>query len=225
VQPTDSTGLVVITQLDPISVVFSTAEDNLPRITRRLDTGATLPVTVFDRANVSQLATGTLTTFDNQIDTTTGTFKLRATFANPDNALFPSQFVNVHLLVDTLKGAVLAPNAAVQLGSIGNFVYVVRDDDTIEVRKVVTGPADATRTVISSGLAVGEKLVTDGADRLREGSKVKVAEGKPGGTPTDPAGSAAAPHKWGDGSGQHRHHKEGDASGDAAARPSPSATP
>jgi multidrug efflux system membrane fusion protein len=221
VQPTDSTGLVVITQLDPISVVFSTPEDNLPRITARLNTGATLPVTVFDRANVSQLATGTLTTFDNQIDTTTGTFKLRATFANPQNALFPSQFVNVHLLVDTLKGAVTAPNAAVQLGSIGSFVYVVKDDETVEVRKVVTGPADATRTVITSGLAAGEKVVTDGADRLREGSKVRLAGGKPGGAPTDAAGSDAAPRKRGDGSGQHRHHKEGDAAGDAAEPPAP----
>ena len=127
-QPSDTTGIVVITQIDPISVVFSTPEDNLPQIAARLNAGATLPVTAFDRANVKQLATGTLTTYDNQVDVTTGTFKLRATFANSDAALFPNQFVNVLLLVDTLSGAVLAPNAAIQLGANGSFVYVVNAD-------------------------------------------------------------------------------------------------
>ena len=127
-QPSDATGIVVITQIDPISVVFTTPEDNLPHIAARLNSGAKLQVTALDRANVNALATGTLTTFDNQIDITTGTFKLRATFANPNAVLFPNQFVNVRLLVDTLTGAALAPNAAVQLGASGNFVYVVKDD-------------------------------------------------------------------------------------------------
>ncbi len=130
-QPSDTTGLVVITQLDPISVVFSTPEDNLPRITARLNAGAKLQATAFDRANVKQLADGELTTFDNEIDTTTGTFKLRADLRQPDNALFPSQFVNVRLLVDTLKDVVLVPNAAVQLGQNGQFVYVVKDEATV----------------------------------------------------------------------------------------------
>src|SRR5271155_3310021 len=178
VQTTDPTGLVVITQLDPISVVFSTPEDNLPRITRRFNSGVSLPVTALDRSNVEKLATGTLTTFDNEIDTTTGTFKLRATFANPDNALFPSQFVNARLLVDTVTGAVVVPNAAIQLGSTGSFVYVVKDDSTVTVRKIVPGAADATRTVVTNGLAVGGKVVIDGGDRLRQGSKVKLASAK-----------------------------------------------
>jgi multidrug efflux system membrane fusion protein len=218
VQPTDATGLVVITQLDPISVVFSTPEDNLTRITRRLNAGATLPVTVFDRSNVEKLATGTLTTFDNQIDTTTGTFKLRATFANPDNALFPSQFVNARLLVDTVTGAVVVPNAAIQLGSNGSFVYVVKDDGTVTVRKIVPGAADATRTVVTDGLAVGEKVVIDGADRLREGSKVKLATARADGGAAGPDGAAGGSGRGsgsGDGSGQHQHrHRQG--AGDAA---------
>ena len=175
-QPSDTTGIVVITQIDPISVIFSTPEDNLPQITARLNSGATLPVTAFDRSNVKQLATGTLTTFDNEVDTTTGTFKLRATFANPDNVLFPNQFVNVRLLVDTLSGAVLAPNAAIQLGASGSFVYVVNDDSTVAVRNVTTGPADAKNTTIVSGLAVGENVVIDGVDRLRDGAKVSVPQ-------------------------------------------------
>ena len=128
VQPSDATGLVVITEIDPISVIFSTAEDNLPQISARLNSGAKLPVQAYDRTNAKLLATGTLTTFDNQIDLTTGTFKLRAMFANPDAALFPNQFVNVRLLVDTMTGAVLAPNAAIQIGATGSFVYVVKDN-------------------------------------------------------------------------------------------------
>ncbi len=176
-QPSDTTGIVVIAQIDPISVVFSTPEDNLPQITARLNSGATLPVTVFDRSNVKQLATGTLTTFDNEVDPTTGTFKLRATFANPDGTLFPNQFVNVRLLVDTLSGAVLAPNAAIQLGASGSFVYVVNADSTVAVRNVTTGPADAKNTTIVSGLAVGENVVIDGVDRLRDGAKVSVRNG------------------------------------------------
>jgi multidrug efflux system membrane fusion protein len=224
VQTTDPTGLVVITQLDPISVVFSTPEDNLPRITRRLNSGATLPVTVLDRSNVNKLATGTLTTFDNQIDTTTGTFKLRATFANPDNALFPSQFVNVRLLVDTVTGAVVVPNAAVQLGAMGSFVYVVKDDSTVAVRKIVTGAADATRTVVSEGLAVGDKVVIDGADRLRDGSKVKLASAKADAGP-GADGSAGGQSKGSgstDGSGQHQHrHRQG---GGGAATDAPTAS-
>jgi multidrug efflux system membrane fusion protein len=230
VQPTDTTGLVVITELDPISVVFSTPEDNLPRITRRLNSGAVLPVTVLDRANVNKLAAGTLTTFDNQVDTTTGTFKLRATFANPDNALFPSQFVNARLLVDTVTGAVLVPNAAIQLGAMGSFVYVLKDDSSVTARKIVTGAADATRTVVSDGLAVGEKVVIDGVDRLRDGAKVKVvaaraagdATGADGGAPKKGSGSA-------DGSGQHKHgHRQGagdGAAGDAPTAPEPSPAP
>ncbi len=223
-QVTDPNGIVVITQIQPISVIFVVPEDNLQQIAARMKDGATLPVTVFDRANVKQLATGTLTTFDNQIDTTTGTFKLRATFANDDGALFPNQFVNARLLVDTLSGAVVVPNAAVQLGPNGNFAYVVKDDDTVTVRPIKIGPADSGRTAILSGLQVGEKVVIDGADRLREGAKVAVrnspasaaasstGQGAQGGAPAVDAAGA-------DQGGQrpHRHR----ASQDGAAPASP----
>jgi multidrug efflux system membrane fusion protein len=217
VQPTDSSGLVVITQLDPISVLFSTPEDNLPRITRRLNAGAKLPATVYDRANVKKLADGELATYDNEVDPTTGTFKLRATFANPENALFPSQFVNVRLLVDTLKDAIVAPNAAVQLGADGSYVYVVNDDSTVSVRKVTTGPADTARTTILIGLKVGEKVVVDGVDRLKEGSKVRMISDAPGAAAPGPAAGE------GDAQPKHRRHWQGGA--DAGGTRAPAAAP
>src|SRR6202046_4635003 len=172
-QPSDANGIVVITQIDPISVVFTTPENNLQRISARLNTNATLPVTVLDRDNVHPLATGTLTTFDSQIDVTTGTIRMRSTFDNPKGVLFPNQFVNVRLLVDTMTGATLAPNAAIQLGASGNFVYLVNDDSTVSKRDVVIGPTDGKRTVITSGLAAGDKVGIDGVDRPRDGAKGK----------------------------------------------------
>ena len=178
-QPSDATGIVVITQIDPISVVFTTPEDNLPRISARLNSGAKLKVTVLDRDNVNALATGMLTTFDSQIDVTTGTIKMRATFDNPNGVLFPQQFVNVRLLVDTMTGATLAPNAAIQLGASGNFVYLLNDDSTVSKRDVTTGPNDGKRTVIASGLRPSDKVVIDGVDRLRDGAKVKVVDNPP----------------------------------------------
>ncbi len=209
VQPSDASGIVVITQIDPISVIFSTPEDNLPAITARLNSGATLPATVFDRSNVKQIATGTLTNFDNQVDVTTGTFKLRATFANTNAVLFPNQFVNVRLLVDTIRGAVLAPNAAVQLGANGSFVYVVNQDSTVSVRQVTTGPSDPQNTVIASGLAVGDNVVIDGVDRLRDGAKVSVRN--------NANAAAQGPAAGGEqGKGQHRHRRDNQAPGGAA---------
>ena len=175
-QPSDATGIVVITQIDPISVVFTTPEDNLPRISARLNSGAKLKVTVLDRDNVHALATGTLTTYDSQIDITTGTIRMRATFANPNGVLFPQQFVNVRLLVDTMTGATLAPNPAIQLGASGNFVYLLNDDSTVSKRDVVTGPGNGKHTVIKSGLKAGDKVVIDGVDRLRDGASVTVVD-------------------------------------------------
>ncbi len=176
--------------------MFVTPEDNLPGISARFHSGAKLQVTAFDRANVKELATGVLTSLDNQIDTTTGTFKLRATFANPDNVLFPSQFVNARLLVDTLSGVMLVPNAAVQLGQNGPFVYVVKGGEKVEARQVKTGASDAAHTVIESGLNAGESVVVDGVDRLRDGAAVRLAGAKPEGTP---AGGEAP--------GRHRGHR------------------
>jgi membrane fusion protein, multidrug efflux system len=234
VQVSDANGIVVITQLSPISVIFSTPEDNLPQIASRMKGGASLPVTVFDRANTQQIAVGSLTTTDNQIDTTTGTFKLRASFANEDGALFPNQFVNVRLLVDTLSGAVVVPTAAVQLGPNGNFAYVVRDDDTVTVRPIKIGPADSNRTAIATGLAVGEKVVIDGADRLREGAKVTARNAPTAGaarapsadgasTPVNgqraPPTDASAPDSAGQ--RQHKNRRNQDQGGAPAASPSP----
>src|SRR5579872_4235539 len=208
-QPSDANGIVVITQIDPISVVFTTPESNLPQISARLKAGAKLPVTVLDRDNVHALATGTLTTYDSQIDVTTGTIKMRAEFANPDAKLFPEQFVNVRLLVDTMTGMTLAPNAAIQLGASGNFVYLLNDDATVSKRDVTPGPSDGKRTVIASGLKAGEKVVIDGVDRLRDGVKVKVVENPPaaGGQGLEQGGGAAGPAGSASGEGEHRRRR------------------
>jgi multidrug efflux system membrane fusion protein len=176
----DASGIVVITQLQPISVIFTVAEDNLPQIVKRLRAGATLPVTAFDRSGATKLATGTLKTLDNQIDTTTGTLKLRAEFANEDDSLFPNQFVNVRLLIDTLHDATVVPTSAIQRGAPGTFVYLVSADNTVAVRPVTLGPASAERVAIQAGLAPGDRVVVDGADKLRNGARV-VVRGTDGG--------------------------------------------
>jgi membrane fusion protein, multidrug efflux system len=234
VQPSDPTGIVVITQVDPISVVFPTAEDDLPRIAARLRSGATLNVTVYDRANVNELATGTLSTYDSQIDPTTGTIKMRANFANPNGVLFPQQFVNVRLLVDTLKGVVLAPNAAVQLGPSGNFVYLLNDGGTVSKRDVVIGPANGKATTITKGLAAGDKVVIDGIDRLRDGAKVRVAgdatadaaEGSPQDqSPRRNYNGAGGGESGGAGSHRHRHGWGGQEGGAGSSAQRGSASP
>jgi membrane fusion protein, multidrug efflux system len=190
VTPGDATGLVVITQFQPISVVFPVAEDNLPQISKRLKEATTLPVTTFDRSGTNKLAAGDLNTIDNQIDTTTGTFKLRAQFANSDEALFPNQFVNARILVDTLKGATVVPTAAVQRGAPGTYVYVLSDDQTVTVRPVKLGPSSGDRVAIESGLSPGDRVVIDGADKLRNGAKVAPRDVNAG-APGSPRGAAA----------------------------------
>ncbi len=174
VQTSDTNGVVVITQMQPISVIFSVPEDGLADIIARLRSGATLSVDAYDRANLRGLATGQLATLDNQIDTTTGTLKMRALFANPDEALYPNQFVNVRLLVNTLRDAVRVPVPAVQRGEPGTYVYVITPDNTVAVRPVKLGPTDGGYTAVLSGLRPGERVVTDGTDRLREGAAVTV---------------------------------------------------
>jgi multidrug efflux system membrane fusion protein len=174
VTPGLTNGLVVLTQLQPISVIFSLPEDYLPAIMQRLRANVTLPVTILDRANVNTLGTGALSAVDTQIDTTTGTVKLRAIFANANYALFPQQFVNANLLVDTHTNVVTVPNAALQTGSPGTFVYVVQPDSTVKVQVVKTGAATATITEITSGLKQGDRVVIDGADRLKNGAKVML---------------------------------------------------
>jgi membrane fusion protein, multidrug efflux system len=180
----DATGLVVITQLQPISVIFTTAEDNLPQIQKRLRANATLQATAYDRTGVTKLSVGELKTLDNQIDTSTGTVKLRAIFANEDDNLFPNQFVNIQLLVDVLHQATIIPTSAVQRGAPGTFVYLIDADSTVSVKPIDLGPGSGERIAVRSGLSPGDRVVIDGADRLRNGAKVVIRAG--------PAGAAAS---------------------------------
>ena len=204
VQASGSTGIAVVTQLQPITVIFSIPEDDLPDIAPQLAAGTPLQVTVFDRANIKKLATGQVSALDNQIDTTTGTVKVRAQFDNSDLALFPNQFVNAQLLVRTLQNVVTVPTAAIQLGAPGSsntgstsnsgnpgstslatpsanagapgyYVYVINDDSTVSVRQITIGPTDGTMTAVNSGLSAGDRVVVDGSDRLRDGLRVSVA--------------------------------------------------
>jgi len=174
IHSSDAAGLVVITQVDPITVIFTIPQDNLQRVLSQLKAGERLAVDAWDREQKNKLATGFLISTDNQIDTTTGTIKLKAQFPNPDAQLFPNQFVNVKMIVDTRKGATTIPLAAIQRGAQGTIVYVVKEDKTTTVRPVKMGPSENDVVVIESGLAPGEVVVTDGIDRLREGAKVEV---------------------------------------------------
>ncbi|NHV27916.1 MdtA/MuxA family multidrug efflux RND transporter periplasmic adaptor subunit [Burkholderia sp. D-99] len=206
VTPGDSNGLVVITQLQPMSVIFTTSEDNLPQILKQVNAGQTLSVTAYNRNNTVPLETGSLATLDNQIDTSTGTVKLRANFDNKAGMLFPNQFVNTRLLVDVLRNATIVPTSAVLTGSIGQFVYVVKPDNTVTVRKVTIGPVDGERTSIASGVSLGERVVTDGSDRLREGAKISIPADKPKGASGARGAGAASGASGADGHrGGHKH--------------------
>lgn len=176
VTPGDANGIVVVTQLQPVSVIFPLPEDNLPAIQKRLRDGAVLAVEAYDRANTTKLADGKLQSLDNVIDTTTGTIKMRALFNNQDGALFANQFVNIRLLQDILKDQVIIPVAAVQHGAPGGvdstFVYLVNADHTVSVRPITIGTTDAERVAVAAGLKAGETVVTEGGDRLRDGATV-----------------------------------------------------
>ena len=174
VHAADTTGLAVIAQLQPIAVDFSIPEDNLPQVIKDMQKGQELPVEAFDRDLKAQLATGTLETFDSEIDQTTGTIKLKAVFPNNDYSLFPNQFVNVKLLVDTIRDTLLAPAVAVQRNPQGTFVYVVKPDNTVEVRTVTVAATQGDEVALESGVTAGELLVTDGLDKLHAGSKVVI---------------------------------------------------
>jgi membrane fusion protein, multidrug efflux system len=171
VHASDQTGLLVITAVDPIAVVFTIPEDSLQPVLRRAASHK-LPVEAFDRDLKTKLSSGTLLTVDNQIDQTTGTVKLKAIFPNKDNTLFPNQFVNVRLLVDTLHDAVIVPSAAIQHSPEGTFVYIVKKDNTAAIKQVALGLSDGEDTAVASGLAAGDLVVTDGVDKLQSGSKV-----------------------------------------------------
>jgi multidrug efflux system membrane fusion protein len=174
VHASDAGGLLVIMQVQPISVLFSVPADSLPPVLSKLHKGETLPVEAFDRAGLSKIAEGSLVTVDNQIDPTTGTARLKSVFDNVDGALFPNQFVNARLRLDIEKGVTVVPGAAVQRGPQGAFVYVVKSDNTVEVRPVTEGTVAANDSSIRSGLAVGEVVVIDGVDKLRPGASVRI---------------------------------------------------
>jgi membrane fusion protein, multidrug efflux system len=194
VTPGDTNGLVVITQLKPISVLFTVPEDNLQAISKRLQAGAGLPSAALDRSGAKKIADGTLQTFDSQIDPTTGTIKLRAQFPNETEALYPNQFVNIQLLLDTHKDVTIMPTAGVQRGVPGTFVYLVNADNTVSVRKIDLGVTDGDRVEVRSGLQPGDKIVVDGADKLRDGAKINVrAEAAGAGAPA----AAPGPEKAG----------------------------
>jgi multidrug efflux system membrane fusion protein len=174
VRGSDAAGIAVITQVDPMGVLFTIPQDTLPRVLARLNAGEKPPVEAWDREQKNLLAKGALITTDNQIDVTTGTVRLKAQFPNKDGKLFPNQFVNVRMVVDTRKGAVAVPSAAIQRGAQGTIVYVVKDDNTVAIRPVTTGPSEGALTAIESGVQAGERVITDGVDRIREGAKVEV---------------------------------------------------
>jgi membrane fusion protein, multidrug efflux system len=174
VQTTNTTGLVVLAQVEPISVIFVVPEDAIQDVWDEVRAGQKLAVSAYNRSDDKLIATGTLESVDNLIDTTTGTVKLRATFPNTDEKLFPNQFVNARLLVRTLDNATTAPVAAIQHGAPGTFVFLIKPDNSIAVQKVQTGVTNGDRIQIASGLKVGDTVVVDGADRLREGSKVRI---------------------------------------------------
>lgn len=187
VQANSTTTLVVITQLEPITVIFSIAEDYLPEIQQQLNSGHRMTVDAFDREQKKKIATGFLLTVDNQVDTTTGTVKLKAQFPNTDNALFPSQFVNSHLLVETQHGATLVPTAAIQRNAQGAYVYVVTKDQTAAIRTVTVGTTDGQTTAVQ-GVEPGEVVAVNGFDKLQDGIKVSVRKGQGAASPNPQGG-------------------------------------
>jgi multidrug efflux system membrane fusion protein len=174
VHVTDSSGLAVITQLQPITVIFSLSEDYLPQILGELKTGKRMPVEAYDRSMRQKLSTGSLLTVDNEIDPSTGTVRLKAIFPNEQKELFPNQFVNARLLVDIVRGIIVIPAPAVQRGPQGTFVYVVKPDRTVTVRPIAVGEIQGGEASIKTGLSPGDLVVVDGADKLREGTPVEL---------------------------------------------------
>jgi multidrug efflux system membrane fusion protein len=218
VHASDANGMIVITQLQPISVLFTIPEDSLPQVTQKLRAGAHLPVDAYNRDNSKKIASGTLVTLDNQIDSTTGTSKLKAVFKNTDNALFPQQFVNIRLLVDTLGNQQVVPNVAIQNGQQGTFVYVVDEDSKVHLKPVQVGITTQTSSQILGGLSDGDRVVIDGTDRLIEGARVRVRkagelENPPGFDPT--AGGGGGGKRGGKGKKGGGNFKKGQGGGDS----------
>jgi membrane fusion protein, multidrug efflux system len=192
VHASDTTGLLVITQLQPISVIFTLPQDQLQQVLVKLRGGGQLPVEAYDRDDITKIADGKLATIDNTIDATTGTYKLKSIFSNDTNVLFPNQFVNVHMLVDTKRGLVIIPAAAIQRGPQGTYVYVVSGGDTVNIRTVTIAQTTGNNIGISSGINPGDVIVIDGQDKLQEASKVATSTSPTGGAGQGAAGQPAA---------------------------------
>ncbi|UAJ11536.1 MdtA/MuxA family multidrug efflux RND transporter periplasmic adaptor subunit [Polymorphobacter megasporae] len=207
VSPGDTAGIVVITQISPIDVLFTLPQDRVPAVQARIRAGASLPVTALDRDGGAVVAQGMFSTLDNQIDTTTGTVKAKARFTNTDGALFPNQFVNARLLLDTVKGAVTIPATAVRNGPQGNFVFVVGPGSKAKLTPVTLGPTSGDNVSITSGIAAGTVVVTEGADKLKDGGAVMLpgahGRGGPGAAGGDAAGASSGGHR-------HRHAAQPD---------------
>jgi membrane fusion protein, multidrug efflux system len=195
VKASDTGGLVVIAQLEPIALLFSVPEDSLQPVLRRFRTGGKVPVDVYDREGRTKIATGTLVAIDNQIDPATGTVRLKASFGNTDGALYPNQFVNARVLIDVLHDAVLAPAEAIQRGPQGAYVYVVKPDKVVQMRRVQLGPSEAGVIAVRAGVADSEALVVDGAEKVQDGARVEPTVRKvgPAGAPTTP-GATGTPN-------------------------------
>jgi len=209
VSSSDTGGLAVITQLSPIDVEFSIPQDSVPGVAQRVNDGATLPALALDRTRTNTLDSGAFKAMDNQIDTQTGTVKAKARFNNAKLALFPSQFVNVRLELNTIKDAVMVPVNALRHGNSGDFVYVLKEDKTVTVRPVKRGVATVDKVQITEGLKLGEQVITEGADRLKEGAKVTL----PGARGQGAGGAGAASSPNGE---HHRRKKDGEAKEGAA---------
>ena len=202
----DANGIVVITQFQPINVMFTIPEDSVPTVMKKLQAGEKLAVDAFDRAGRVKLASGVLVTVDSQIDASTGTLKLKAQFPNEDSALFPNQFVNARMLLDVKRDVATIPTAAIQRGTQGTFVYVIKGDNTVTVRPTKLGPIEGDNAAIESGLTVGELVVLDGADKLKEGAHVIIAS-RDRSQVNSPAAAAKESDKKNDGS--HHRRREG----------------
>lgn len=200
VTPGDANGLVLLTQIKPITVIFTLPEDSIPAVLKQLRApGAKIAVDAWNRDDTIKLATGTLSTVDNTVDPTTGTFKLRATFTNDDEALFPNQFVNAAMLLDVERGDTVISTSAIERGQQGSFVYVVGDDNRVSVRNVKLGATEGERVAVISGVSEGDKVVVDGADRLKDGMEVVAQE--------QGASAGSGPPKPAAPGGEHRHWK------------------
>jgi len=205
----NSSTIAIVTQMQPMSVLFTVPEDSVSSILEHLYRGERLMVQAFDRSLTNQIASGTLSNSDNQIDTTTGTLKLRAMFDNAKLELFPNQFVNARLILETLHDQVVVPGAALQNGSQGSYVYLVKPDNTVSTRPVVTGPSSGELVAISSGLESGQTVVVDGADQLRDGAKIQLPQNQPAGAPGRPgAHGGGARDATGNSSGPGQHHRQ-----------------